>query len=67
MSTDLYLHLVSQVSDFEDSHPRLAETVDTMVKKGKFSVPGKPTYTCILNATNLSLGYKEKFGDLSLV
>ncbi|KAG8218336.1 ATP7, subunit D of the stator stalk of mitochondrial F1F0 ATP synthase [Butyriboletus roseoflavus] len=39
------------VSDFEDSHPRLTETVDTMVKKGKFSVPG----------------YKEKFGDLSLV
>ncbi|KAF8450874.1 ATP7, subunit D of the stator stalk of mitochondrial F1F0 ATP synthase [Boletus edulis BED1] len=39
------------ISDFETSHPRLADTVDTMVKKGKFSVPG----------------YKEKFGDLSLV
>ncbi|KAG6378402.1 ATP7, subunit D of the stator stalk of mitochondrial F1F0 ATP synthase [Boletus reticuloceps] len=39
------------VSDFETSHPRLADTVDIMVQKGKFSVPG----------------YKEKFGDLSLV
>lgn len=62
-----YLNSISQVSDFEDSHPRLAETVDTMVKKGKFSVPGKPMYVCMLNTADVSLGYKEKFGDLSLV
>lgn len=62
-----YLNSISQVSDFEDSHPRLAETVDTMVKKGKFSVPGKYAWTRTLSTTDVFLGYKEKFGDLSLV
>ncbi|KAI9456991.1 mitochondrial ATP synthase [Lactarius psammicola] len=33
------------------AHPRILETVETMVKKGKWTVPG----------------YKEKFGDLSLM
>lgn len=55
------------MSDFEDSHPRLAETVDIMVKKGKFSVPGNSLDTWMLNVTDASIGYKEKFGDLSLV
>ncbi|KAH9918166.1 ATP synthase d subunit [Fomitopsis serialis] len=33
------------------AHPRIVEAVETMLKKGKWSVPG----------------YKEKFGDLSLM
>jgi len=42
---DLTLEEVGQ------AHPRIVETVETMVKKGKWTVPG----------------YKEKFGDLSLM
>ncbi|TFY77904.1 hypothetical protein EWM64_g6108 [Hericium alpestre] len=34
-----------------EAHPRIREAVETMVKKGKWTVPG----------------YKEKFGDLSLM
>lgn len=33
------------------AHPRIVETVETMLKKGKWTVPG----------------YKEKFGDLNLM
>ncbi|KAK0191304.1 ATP synthase d subunit [Armillaria mellea] len=39
------------VSDVGEAHPRLLEVVETMVKKGKWTVPG----------------YKEKFGDLNLM
>jgi F-type H+-transporting ATPase subunit d len=39
------------VQDVGTAHPRITEAVENMVKKGKWSVPG----------------YKEKFGDLSLV
>jgi len=39
------------VEDVGTAHPRIVEAVETMVKKGKWSVPG----------------YKEKFGDLSLL
>jgi len=42
---DLTLEEVGQ------AHPRIVETVENMVKKGKWTVPG----------------YKEKFGDLSLM
>jgi len=38
-------------ADVANAHPRIAETVATMVKKGKWTVPG----------------YKEKFGDLNLM
>ncbi|KAK1232516.1 ATP synthase d subunit [Marasmius sp. AFHP31] len=34
-----------------DAHPRIVETVETMMKKGKWTVPG----------------YKEKFGDLNVM
>jgi len=34
-----------------EAHPRIVEAVETMVKKGKWTVPG----------------YKEKFGDLNLM
>ncbi|KAJ3527273.1 hypothetical protein NMY22_g9849 [Coprinellus aureogranulatus] len=37
--------------DVAKAHPRIAEAVETMVKKGKWTVPG----------------YKEKFGDLNLI
>ncbi|KAF9246897.1 ATP7, subunit D of the stator stalk of mitochondrial F1F0 ATP synthase [Melanogaster broomeanus] len=39
------------VEDVGTAHPRIVEAVETMVKKGKWTVPG----------------YKEKFGDLSLM
>ncbi|EGO01569.1 ATP7, subunit D of the stator stalk of mitochondrial F1F0 ATP synthase [Serpula lacrymans var. lacrymans S7.3] len=39
------------VEDVGNAHPRIVEAVETMVKKGKWTVPG----------------YKEKFGDLSLL
>ncbi|EIN10786.1 ATP synthase d subunit [Punctularia strigosozonata HHB-11173 SS5] len=39
------------VEDVGDAHPRIREAVETMIKKGKWTVPG----------------YKEKFGDLSLM
>ncbi|KAF8076037.1 ATP7, subunit D of the stator stalk of mitochondrial F1F0 ATP synthase [Lyophyllum atratum] len=39
------------VEDVGKAHPRIVEVVATMVKKGKWTVPG----------------YKEKFGDLNLL
>jgi len=39
------------VEDVGAAHPRITEAVETMVQKGKWTVPG----------------YKEKFGDLSLM
>ncbi|KAI0721985.1 ATP synthase d subunit [Cerioporus squamosus] len=50
---------IEQARPFEDltaeevgkAHPRIVEAVETMLKKGKWTVPG----------------YKEKFGDLSLM
>ncbi|KAF9008854.1 ATP synthase d subunit [Cyathus striatus] len=37
--------------DVAKAHPRILEAVETMIKKGKWTVPG----------------YKEKFGDLNLM
>ncbi|KAJ3554798.1 hypothetical protein NM688_g2921 [Phlebia brevispora] len=50
---------IEEARPFEDltvdevgaAHPRITEAVETMLKKGKWTVPG----------------YKEKFGDLSLM
>lgn len=39
------------VDDVGAAHPRITEAVETMLKKGKWTVPG----------------YKEKFGDLNLM
>ncbi|CCM04018.1 uncharacterized protein FIBRA_06175 [Fibroporia radiculosa] len=39
------------VEEVGEAHPRIVQTVETMMKKGKWTVPG----------------YKEKFGDLSLM
>jgi F-type H+-transporting ATPase subunit d len=41
----------TQVDEVGQAHPRIVETIETMVKKGKWTVPG----------------YKEKFGDMSLM
>ena len=41
----------SQAEDVGKAHPRIVEAVETMVKKGKWTVPG----------------YKERFGDLNLM
>jgi hypothetical protein len=40
-----------QLDDVAKAHPRIIETVETMLKKGKWTVPG----------------YKEKFGDLNVM
>ncbi|KAF7978333.1 hypothetical protein HWV62_36095 [Athelia sp. TMB] len=39
------------VEEVGNAHPRIVEAVETMMKKGKWTVPG----------------YKEKFGDMTLV
>ncbi|OBZ71814.1 ATP synthase subunit d, mitochondrial [Grifola frondosa] len=39
------------VEEVGEAHPRIVEAVENMIKKGKWTVPG----------------YKEKFGDLSLM
>ncbi|EJD01280.1 ATP synthase d subunit [Fomitiporia mediterranea MF3/22] len=39
------------VEDVGNAHPEITKAVETMIKKGKWTVPG----------------YKEKFGDLSLM
>ncbi|THH21031.1 hypothetical protein EW146_g442 [Bondarzewia mesenterica] len=48
---NLVLTRALQVEEVGQAHPRILEAVETMVKKGKWSVPG----------------YKEKFGDFSLM
>ena len=50
-STEFGLIVQMQVEEVGQAHPRILETVETMVKKGKWTVPG----------------YKEKFGDMSLM
>ena len=40
-----------QIEEVGQAHPRILETVENMMKKGKWTVPG----------------YREKFGDLSLM
>ena len=51
MSTETGLNVQTQVEEVGQAHPRILETVENMVKKGKWTVPG----------------YKEKFGDMSLM
>ena len=50
-STGTGPNVQTQVEEVGQAHPRILETVENMVKKGKWTVPG----------------YKEKFGDLSLM
>jgi hypothetical protein len=38
------LRQISQVTDVGEAHPRIVEVVETMMKKGKWSVPGQ--YPC---------------------
>jgi F-type H+-transporting ATPase subunit d len=61
--------LISQVQDVGTAHPRITEAVENMVKKGKWTVPGmscSPPQDCRFSLI-LFAGYKEKFGDLSLL
>lgn len=62
------LTLSPQTEDVGQAHPRIAEAVATMVKKGKWTVPGKSN--CIelqQPPLNIPSGYKEKFGDLNVM
>jgi hypothetical protein len=36
--------VISQVYDVGDAHPRLVQVMETMMKKGKFTVPGQPLF-----------------------
>ena len=59
-----------QVEDVGDAHPEIVKTVETMLKKGKWTVPGMfDSFIFVFSncVESLSLGYKEKFGDLSLM
>lgn len=42
--------LVHQVEDVGKAHPRLVEVVETMVKKGKWTVPGTSCIRFFLSA-----------------
>ena len=64
--------LPPQAEEVGKAHPRIVEAVETMIKKGKWTVPG--TYGNCLSDYRTAhrsfpkpLGYKEKFGDLSLM
>ena len=41
-------HLIntSQANEVGEAHPRIVEAVETMIKKGKWTVPGKMGYLC---------------------
>jgi F-type H+-transporting ATPase subunit d len=65
------LTVAFKTEDVGRAHPRIVEAVETMLKKGKWTVPGnyqtiyyKPP---VNSASSLLLGYKEKFGDLNLM
>lgn len=61
---------MQQADEVGAAHPRIVEAVETMLKKGKWSVPGAyrcPAYMRLLSHVALPTGYKEKFGDLSLM
>jgi F-type H+-transporting ATPase subunit d len=57
-----------QSYDVGDAHPRLVQVTETMMKKGKFTVPG----ACCPLPDDISFlttrpGYAEKFGDLNVL
>ena len=58
-----------QVDEVGAAHPRITEAVETMMKKGKWTVPGKPIFI-LPRASKILMplaGYKEKFGDMALM
>ena len=64
--------LPPQAEEVGKAHPRIVEAVETMIKKGKWTVPGTYCYClCDCRIAHQSfpkcIGYKEKFGDLSLM
>lgn len=77
----LYVVRMFQAEDVAQAHPRIVEAVETMLKKGKWTVPGTcfsffllllrpPRPLPVLTSrfcSRGSTGYKEKFGDLSIM
>ena len=55
------------VDDVGNAHPHIVKTVETMVKKGKWTVPGMFYSSCSPAFTQYFIGYKEKFGDMSIM
>jgi len=56
------------VEDVGNAHPRIVEAVETMVQKGKWTVPGMCAASFMFSLVQAMVpGYKEKFGDLSLM
>lgn len=67
------------VEDVGEAHPHLRQAVDTMLKKGKWTVPGQfmtlrlgifahsTCYIFLILRVFKNSGYKEKFGELALV
>ena len=57
-----------KVEDVGNAHPEIVKAVETMLKKGKWTVPGMFLAFSIFAVSNeVIVGYKEKFGDLSLM
>ena len=62
--------ILAQAEDVGKAHPRIVEAVETMMKKGKWTVPGTyrlPYSSRLSRSPFRHTGYKEKFGDLSLM
>ena len=59
----------SQVTDVGAAHPHITEAVENMVRKGKWTVPGNfSTFLSYIRLLSHTFpGYKEKFGDLSIL
>lgn len=57
-----------QAEEVGDAHPEIRKAVETMVSKGKWTVPGMcsvlPVYHHVLTRC---IGYREKFGEMSLM
>lgn len=54
--------------DVGEAHPRLIKVVETMIQKGKWTVPGTFSLGHFgIKTLILFQGYKEKFGDLNVM
>ena len=59
---------VPQAMDVGEAHPRLIKVVETMIQKGKWTVPGTFSLGHFgIKTLILFQGYKEKFGDLNVM
>jgi len=53
-----YFILFDQAEDVATAHPRIVEAVENMIKKGKWSVPGKLCFICRLFNPSTHFGYR---------